>query len=450
MGDHRVDPRPVRIVVLNWNGGELTLRCLDHLRRLDWPADELQVVVIDNASTDGSVEEIERLHPEVEVRRNATNTGFPANNIALRDLDDVRYVGLINNDAFVEPGWLAPLVDALDEDRSLGAVSSKLVLEPRFVEVRLTAPTFVPGRGDDRTLGVMVRDVLIGGRSVRASAHFADGGWGPEVDRDGPFEWTSAEAVLRVPVDEIEMPLPVTLVLQAERRKEVRIDSGRGVSLVDVDRRPVPIGLTVAGEPHDVLNNVGSVVFADGAGADRGWRERDRGQYDEPVEVFAWCGGSVLFRPEYLTDVGLFDEDFFLYYEDTDLSWRGRLRGWRYRTAPASVARHVHAATSTEGSAVFAYHVERNRLLMLAKNAPASMVRHQAWRFVLITASYARRDVLRPMLRFRRPNVTVVRRRIGSFAGFVRLLPAMWHRRRRVRRRRVASDASLLAWLVRR
>ena len=118
------------------------------------------------------------------------------------------------------------------------------------------------------------------------------------------------------------------------------------------------------------------------------------GQYDEPAEVFAWCGGSVLFRPAYLADVGLFDERFFLYYEDTDLSWRGRLRGWRYRTAPASVARHVHAATSSEGSPVFAYHVERNRLLMLVKNAPARLAAQQVWRYLLVTASYARRDIV--------------------------------------------------------
>ena len=279
-------------------------------------------------------------------------------------------MGLINNDAFVEPGWLRPLADALDADPGLGAVSSKLVLEPRFVEVGLGSETFVPGPGDRRDLGVMVRDVLVAGRSVWAGAHLADGGWGLEHDRDGPFEWTSGSAVLRVPVGSDGPPASVGVVLQAERRKEVRLDGGAGTLLVDVDRRPVTVDVKVGAQTLDVINNVGSVVFSDGAGADRGWLERDRGQYDEPAEVFAWCGGSVLFRPAYLADAGLFDERFFLYYEDTDLSWRGRLRGWRYRTAPGSVARHVHAATSSEGSAVFAYHVERNRLLMLVKNAP--------------------------------------------------------------------------------
>ena len=59
--------------------------------------------------------------------------------------------------------------------------------------------------------------------------------------------------------------------------------------------------------------------------------------------MFAWCGGAVLLRRRYLDDVGLFDERFFLYYEDTDLSWRGRLRGWRYVYVPGAVVRHHHA-----------------------------------------------------------------------------------------------------------
>ena len=75
----------------------------------------------------------------------------------------------------------------------------------------------------------------------------------------------------------------------------------------------------------------------------------------------------------YLDDVGLFDERFFLYYEDTDLSWRGRLRGWRYVYVPTSLVRHRHAASSGVGSTVFRYYTERNRPLMLVKNAPAGL-----------------------------------------------------------------------------
>ena len=439
---------PVRLVVLNYNGGELTLRCLEHLQRLDWPADRLEIVCIDNGSTDGSAESIARAFPDVDLRRQSTNRGFPANNLAMGDLDEVRFVGLINNDAFVESDWLRPMVEALDADRGLGAVSSKLVLAPRFASVSFATPVFDPGPGDGRELGVMVRSVLVEGVDVSRDAHLGDSGWGRESDRIGSFEWSRPDAMLRLPAPESDGGFSAVIEFDTRVRTVVTIDSGDGPREVSLPIGRTRIPVTVTTERFDVLNNVGSIVFEDGAGADRGWLEIDRGQLDAPVDVFAWCGGSVLFRPEYLEDVGTFDEHFFLYYEDTDLSWRGRARGWRYRTVPTSVARHVHAASTGEGSSTFTHYVERNRLVMLAKNAPLRLAAAQAWRFVLVTASYARRDVVRPLLKGRRPWPGTVRRRIRAFLGFIGMLPIILRERREVRSRQIVPDRELLGWFV--
>jgi GT2 family glycosyltransferase len=442
---------PVRLIVLNFNGGAHILRCLEHLHRLEWPAERLELVVVDNASADGSPDEIERRFPRVRLVRNDRNGGFPANNLAMGDLDAVGYLGLINNDAFVEPDFLAPLVEALDDDPGLGAACPKLLLAPRFADVSLACEGFRPGGGDDRELGVMVRGVSVDGDDVWRHAHLGTGGWGREADRDGTFEWGSPRASVRVPAPEgVSGPFTATLVLQARDEVTVVVDGGDGPRDVVVGPKPVSVEVRVTAPTYDVINNVGSQVFDDGAGADRGWLERDDGQHDRPTEVFAWCGGGVLFRPEYLRDVGLFDERFFLYYEDTDLSWRGRARGWRYRTVPTSVIRHLHAASSVEGSEVFAYHVERNRLLMLVKDAPARMAAEQVLRYLLVTASYARRDIVRPLLGGHRPRLLVVRRRVVSFVGFLRLLPAMLADRRGLRRRQQVPDTELQAWLVRR
>jgi GT2 family glycosyltransferase len=219
---------------------------------------------------------------------------------------------------------------------------------------------------------------------------------------------------------------------------------------LDVGREPSWHTVPVGGEPIDVVNNVGSVIIEGGYGADRGFLEPDRGQFDAPAEVFAWCGGSVLLRPAYLADVGLFDERFFLYYEDTDLSWRGRSRGWRYRYVPDARVRHVHAASTGEGSPVFQHFVERNRLVMLVKNAPARMAADAVWRYLLTTLSYARRDIVAPVLGRHRPRPTIVARRARSFLDFLRLLPGSLSERRRIRRAATVDDAELLAWVVRR
>lgn len=447
------DGRRVRLVVLNYNGGAFVGRCVEHLHRLDWPAGELDIVVVDNASTDGSADDVEARFPGVRVVRNPRNTGFPANNLGLADLEDVRYVGLVNNDGFVEPGWLRALAEALDADPGLGAAAAKMVFAPRFVDVTIDAPAAAPGLGDPRELGVMICGVRVDGRDRWSHAQVAEGGWGVEQGRAGPFRWTAGHAVLRVPVDDglgSDPPaaVRVELLLRADTPKKATLRGAGAPEVVALDTEPRWCTVTAGGDPYDVVQNAGSIVLDDGAGADRGFLQRDDGRFDEPADVFAWCGGSVLLRPEYVADTGAFDERFFLYYEDTDWSWRGRARGWRYRYVPAAVMRHLHAATSGEGSPVFAYHVERNRLLMLVKNAPAGMAARQAARFVLVTASYARRDVLGALARRRRPDPTVVARRLGSFAGFLRLLPAALVARRRLRSRQRVPDAELVARLV--
>jgi GT2 family glycosyltransferase len=164
--------------------------------------------------------------------------------------------------------------------------------------------------------------------------------------------------------------------------------------------------------------------------------------------VFAWCGGGVLLRREYLEQVGLFDESFFLYYEDTDLAWRGRAQGWHYRYVPDSVIRHLHAASSGEGTSVFQHYVERNRLLMLVKNAPWSLVLVALYRYIRMVASFTLRLIVAPMVRGKRPSPTIPVRRARSFVDFLRHAPGALHERRNLRRRQVVRDDVLLEWMV--
>ncbi len=439
----------VRLVVLNFNGGELVVRCVQALTKLDWPADRLEIVVVDNASHDGSDRAVAERFPEVRLVRNATNTGFPANNLALRDLDGVDYVGLVNADSCVEPGWLRALVVALDGDDRLGAASARMLFADRYVAVEVTTPTFVPGTADRRELGVRVGGARVDGVERWRDTRFGPGSWGIEHDRGGgTFQWTAGHTTIHLPVPDEPGVVTGGLRLSAEAAKPVTLRSGDEERVAMVGPQPGWVELPLAGPPTDIVQNAGSIVYEDGYGADRGFLEPDVGQYDAPAEVFAWCGGSVLFRPAYLDDVGLFDERFFLYYEDTDLAWRGRTRGWRYRYVPDAVVRHVHAAFTGEGTPTFQHYVERNRLLMLVKDAPRDLALRAVWRYVLVTLSYARRDLVRPVLGRHRPNPTAVRRRVASLAGFLRLAPAMLVDRRRIRRRATVGDGELRAWFV--
>ncbi|HET7720268.1 MAG TPA: hypothetical protein VFK43_09905, partial [Acidimicrobiales bacterium] len=376
------------------------------------------------------------------------NLGFGGGcNLALADLEGVDYVALINNDAQVEPGWLGPLVDALEGDATVGAANPKILFSDRFVDLHLSSDTAERGVGDRRPLGVRLSGARVGGEDAWERVQLVSGFWGLEhgADGAGAFQWTDGLAHLRVPAGQPRCQLR----LAADTGRTVLATSGTRRTELDVTPAPAWFEVALDGEPFDVLNNVGSVVLADGHGADRGYLERDEGQFDEIDEIFAWCGAAVLLSREYLETVGLFEDRYFLYYEDFDLSWRGRAEGWRYLYVPASVVRHVHSASSVEGSRLFQHYDERNRLLTLTRNAPPALAVREAVRHPLITGSYARRDILAPLVHRRPPSVETVRRRMQAYGAYVRMLPEALAGRRRLASRGRLTGEELSRWMER-
>jgi len=291
----------IRAVVVSWNSAAVLPRCLDHLRGADWPG-QVELVVVDNGSTDGTTDRWPDRHPDVHLVQTGGNLGFGAAvNRGLADLDGIDAVALVNPDAFVDPAWARPLADALDADPSVGAACPKILLE---------AP--------------------------------------------------------------------------------------------DAQGRPV-------------IQNAGNELGPTFEPRDRGLGEVDAGQYDQPEDVWGWCGGGVLLRREYLDDVGPFDERLFLYVEDVDLSWRGLRRGWRYRYVPSAVVHHRHRASSGGARTPLLDHLNRrNRLVVVTRHAGlrgAAIAWTRAAGGILVAALA---ELAAPLLHRRRPDTAPLRRRIRA------------------------------------
>jgi GT2 family glycosyltransferase len=201
------------------------------------------------------------------------------------------------------------------------------------------------------------------------------------------------------------------------------------------------------------IQNAGSLLLSDGSGADRGFHERDTGQYQRREEVFGACGAAVLYRREMLEDVGGFDETFFNYYEDTDLSWRMRLRGWKVLYEPAAVVHHVHTGSSGEWSPFFTFHVDRNRLFMILKNAPPEMVLQSVGHFAGLSGKNAARTLLgrvtQPPRTLQQADLGPGRARIhvDVVRSVLRHMPEMLAKRRTIRGRRTVGDSEIEKWL---
>ena len=124
------DNARVSIIIPHYDGRAMLNRCLASLERTEFH--EFEIVVVDNASSDGSDAMIREEFPDIRVVSSSENRGYAGGcNLGIRSTQS-EYVALLNDDTEVDAGWLASLVDVLDSDSGIAAVQPKLLcLEDR-------------------------------------------------------------------------------------------------------------------------------------------------------------------------------------------------------------------------------------------------------------------------------------------------------------------------------
>lgn len=183
-----------------------------------------------------------------------------------------------------------------------------------------------------------------------------------------------------------------------------------------------------------MLDGAGDALRLSGLPYRLGHGERDRGQFESPEAVFGACGAAALYRRRMLEEIGLFDEDFFAYCEDGDLSFRAHLAGYECRYVPDAVVYHMGSASTGGKRSVTATTLgTRNSLGLLVKNLPLSVAPHLLPFFVvgqlarLLTAA----------------ATGTLRAHLEGLAGAWRHLPLMLEKRRGIQVSRKVSDASI-------
>jgi len=124
------DSLRIGVIVLNWNGWQDTVACVQSLRKATYPA--LGVAIVDNGSTDGSVDRFRELLPGCTIIETGENLGYAGgNNVGIRYWLDRRmdYILILNNDTCVDPGFLQPMVSAMQDDSRLGLIGPMILYE---------------------------------------------------------------------------------------------------------------------------------------------------------------------------------------------------------------------------------------------------------------------------------------------------------------------------------
>jgi GT2 family glycosyltransferase len=181
---------------------------------------------------------------------------------------------------------------------------------------------------------------------------------------------------------------------------------------------------------RDTLHSAGDAYGVDGIPVNRGVWQKDEGQFDDDEYIWGGCGGAIAYRRAMLDDIGLLDEDLFMYCEDVDLNWRAQLAGYGCVFAPQAVVYHHLSATGA--GEIASFYTGRNTLWVLAKNYPGELLRRH-WRAIVRAQLRISRDALKAW----RGDAARARLR-GQLAGLLGL-PRWLRKRRAIQARRKVS-----------
>ena len=264
----RTPPKPLywddgftSVIIPNFNGKAFLKPCLESLTQQTKKSRE--IILVDNGSTDDSVEFIKSHYPEVKIISLPSNRGFAAAVNQGIEQSKGSFVAVLNNDTMVNPDWLEVLCGFLEENPHIGFCASKI------------------------------------------------------TQYDNP----------------------------------------------------------------EVIDSVGHGMMRSGYAFNIGNAVKDSGQYDNLREVFGAPAAAVVYRRSMLNDIGLFDEDFHMYLEDVDLSFRALLRGHKCMYVPQATVRHHGAGTT--GSQYHkdnVYFIARNTIYVLLKDMPKQILKSHFFR----------------------------------------------------------------------
>lgn len=160
---------------------------------------------------------------------------------------------------------------------------------------------------------------------------------------------------------------------------------------------------------------------------------RGRGEYTnsgyEEGRVFGASGGASLYRASMFEEIGLFDEDFFAYYEDVDISFRAQLAGWKVAFTPTAKAYHEIGATSGKIKDFTTYQTMKNLPMLFLKNVPLKFMPSMLPRFGLAYSGFLMSAISRGQ----------GRAALKGLAVFLILLPKKLLQRHKIQRKRLAS-----------
>ncbi len=179
------------------------------------------------------------------------------------------------------------------------------------------------------------------------------------------------------------------------------------------------------------IDSTGDFLTIWGLPYPRGRGEKVTPKYDNETKVFSGSGGASIYRVKMLKEIGLFDQVFFAYYEDVDLSFRAQLAGWKVFYEPRALVYHQIGATSSKIKGFTTYQTMKNLPLLLWKNVPSRLLIRMLPRFTLAYIGFVVSAYQRKQLKFALK---------GLFVSFLLIFPKSYSRYKIFKNRKVSVE----------
>lgn len=348
----------VSVILVNYNGKRYIdnlMRSLCQLKHSDFT---YEVIFVDNASTDGSVQYLKEKQLEqvidLTIVESEENLGFAGGNNLGVEYASGSYIVFLNNDTMPETDWLENLYHYINRSPDVVMANSKLVFFYDFIKL-----TF---RTQDKIL--LKHEIQINGKEYKIENKFCKN---LLYEPDRLVCFGHSEICVPLLDGETDYIILLETISAGEGDRALACEEEAGLVSNETAQLSISCG-DIAQERFTLIQNAGSGINEDYDGFDIGFCELDGEAYAKEYEITNGCGASIIMRRDDFTQCGMFDEKFFMYYEDTDLSFRMKKNGGKIMYCPDSVVRHIHTGSSTEWSPFFVYHIYRNKLLFLKKN----------------------------------------------------------------------------------
>lgn len=188
---------------------------------------------------------------------------------------------------------------------------------------------------------------------------------------------------------------------------------------------------------RDIIDSLGIAINKFGSGFDKEIGKTDLDREDNLLEAFGAPGAGAMYRKSMLSEIGAFDEDFFMYHEELDLSWRARLSGWEIFCVPLAILYHRRGATSNRIRNFVKFYTQRNRLFYLVKNLH--------WQLFI---KYIGSLVLCELDNWRYILFCFDLTRLKARVDFIKYLPKMLHRRWGINKLKRVSWEEIDRWFM--